>query len=288
MAKCISWLVPASLLGMLLLLSSMEQALAQITSNVLLRVRMIQAGKAQGTSFTLDVDGRQYLITAKHIVAGLQSEDMVQILQSDGWSSVPVKVFRCDDPIDIAVLVPPTQLTVNFPLEPTSAGIFFSQDMFFVGFPYDFFTKHSLTPIAFIKKGIMSARTHSAQAHEEGVSKIFIDGHNNPGFSGGPIVFRDLNRNDVVYKVAGVVSNYPSEITPVLKPEQITREQVTPEDRALGRILELKDGRIFKLNDIGVVVQSNTGMVEGHDIQHALDLIHKNPIGPKTSETWGK
>jgi hypothetical protein len=50
MAKCISWLVPASLLGMLLLLSSMEQALAQITSNVLLRVRMIQAGKAQGTS----------------------------------------------------------------------------------------------------------------------------------------------------------------------------------------------------------------------------------------------
>jgi hypothetical protein len=141
-----SWLVLASLLGTLFLLASMGQVSAQVTDHVFLRVRMIQAGKAQGTSFTLDVDGRQYLITAKHLVTGLNSDDVVKILQSDGWASVAVKVFRCAEPIDIAVLVPPEQLTVNLPLEPTSAGIRFSQDMFFVGFPYDIFTNSELTP----------------------------------------------------------------------------------------------------------------------------------------------
>jgi hypothetical protein len=260
----------------------MEQALAQMTSNVLLRVRMIQVGSALGSSFTIDVDRRQYLITAKHIVAGLKSEDIVQIRKSDGWLPVSVKVFRCDDPIDVAVLVPPTQLTENFPLEPTSVGIHFSQDMFFLGFPYDIFTKHSLTPIPFIKKGIMSAQTN-----EKGVGRIFLDGHNNPGFSGGPIVFRDLNRNNIVYKVAGVVTGYRHDTTPVLKPEEITWEQVKPEDIARSRI-QVKDGRVFRLNDTGVLVQFNTGIVVGYDIQHALDLIHKNPIGPEVSDTWGK
>lgn len=94
---------------------------------------MIEAGPTTGTSFTVDVDGRQYLITAKHIVATLKDEDTVRIRRGDEWIPIKVKVFRCDDPIDIAVLVASTQLTVDFPLEPTMASIRFGQDHVFRG-----------------------------------------------------------------------------------------------------------------------------------------------------------
>jgi Trypsin-like peptidase domain len=274
----------AALLGMLLLLAPIGQTQAQVTTNVLLRVLIIQVGTTFGSSFTIDVDGRQYLITAKHLVAGLQSEDTVQIRKNDAWIPVKVKVFRCDDPIDIAVLVPPAQMTVTFPLEPVMQGIRLGQDMFFIGFPYGLFTSgQSLSlgyPIAFIKKAIMSASTYV-----NGVATLFLDGHNNPGFSGGPIVYRDLDRTEFVYKVAGVVSGFRHDMTPVLKPEEIKPEEVTPQDIAQARIL-WKDGRLFRLNDMEELVKFNTGIVLGYKIEHALDLIHKNPIGPQVSETF--
>ena len=46
---------------------------AQVTSNVLRRTLLIQASET-GTAFTIDIDGRQYIITAKHIVKGLPSD----------------------------------------------------------------------------------------------------------------------------------------------------------------------------------------------------------------------
>ena len=128
-------------------------------------------------------------------MAGLKSDDTVQIRKSDDWLPVKVKVFRCDDPIDIAVLVPPAQLTVNFPLEPTMQGIRFGQDMFFMGFPYGILASGQTAnwpyPLALIKKGMISGLLY-----EKGVGTLLLDGHNNPGFSGGPIVYRDLDRSN--------------------------------------------------------------------------------------------
>jgi hypothetical protein len=43
--------------------------------------------------------------------------------------------------------------------------------------------------VPLIKKAIISATVH-----EHGATVLLLDGHNNPGFSGGPIVYRDLNR----------------------------------------------------------------------------------------------
>jgi hypothetical protein len=235
----------------------------------------------QGTGFTLEVDGRQYLITAKHVVAGLKAEDIIEIRKADQWSPVNMKIFRCDDPIDIAVLVPPNQLTVTFPLEPTMKGIRYAQDMYFAGFPYGLFTNSGgLFPLAFIKKAIMSASTS-----ENGITTIFLDGHNNPGFSGGPIVYRDLDRSDFTFKLAGVVSGFRFDRTPVLKPEEIKPEQIKPEDIARNRIVT-KNGHFFRLTDSEDSVDFNTGIVVGYGISHALHLIAKNPIGPKVSDTF--
>ena len=109
---------------------------AQVPSNVLRRGSYDQ-GKAQrlGTSFTLDVDGRQYLITARHLVAGLKPEDTIDI-RKGAWTPLNVKVLLRDKQIDIAVLIPPAQLTVNFALEPNTDKFFYGQDAYFTGFPY--------------------------------------------------------------------------------------------------------------------------------------------------------
>jgi hypothetical protein len=253
------------------------EASAQITTNVFRRVLLIQTQKSKGTSFTIDVDNRQYLVTAKHLVAGLKSDDRIEIFKDDKWLPIKVKVLRCEDPIDIAVLIPTEELTVTFPLEPTMEGIVYGQDVFFVGFPYgQFFTRGLEYPIAFARKAIVSALNS-----DNGLIKIFLDGQNNPGFSGGPIVFRDPNRREG-YKVAVVIVEFTGEPVPVLKPIKIQSKDIKPEDRANGRIV-MRNDQTFKLVETGNEVMLNTGIAIGHGISHAVDLIRKNPIGPKIS-----
>jgi hypothetical protein len=258
---------------------------AQLTTNVYDRVLMIRIGNNYGTGFTLDVDGRQYLVTAKHVVAGLAPDDVLLIYRNNAWAPVPVKVFRCDDPVDIAVLVPPSQLTVSLPLEATMKGVRYGQDMYFAGFPYQLHTNApSLNggyPVAFVKKAVMSG-----EMKENGASVILLDGYNNPGFSGGPLLYRDLDRTASVFKVAGVVKGFRADIAPVFKPEEIKPDQVTREDVAKERIVNTPDGRILRLNDTGEVMKLNSDILVGYNISYALDLIRKNPVGPLVSDKF--
>ena len=62
----------------------------------------------------------------------------------------------------------------------------------------------------FVKKGIVSCMSGS---------RIFLDGHNNPGFSGGPVVFAKANGLD--YKIGGVISGYKASKNPVVDPKRI-------------------------------------------------------------------
>lgn len=254
-----------SLLLPVLVLVQAGLAMGQLPSNVFRRVVMIKAGDSFGTAFTLDVDGRQYLITAKHVVATAKDEDTIEIRTADSWKPMKLKILRCAEPIDIAVLVPLSQLTVNFKLD-HSSHFFFGQDVYFVGFPYGLATGMKANgpfPLAFIKKGIISATQNEGDA-----TVIYVDGHNNPGFSGGPVVYRDLNQNQPnVYNVAAVISGFRHDFEPVV------------------RWVEIKPGQ-KKLVETGDLVRQNTGIVRGYAIRHAVELIRKNPIGPKVSDTF--
>ena len=278
-----TWL--RAVLTILLLCAPVEQILAQVPANVLLRVLMIQAGKKTGSSFTIEVDGRQYLLTAKHVVSDLKPEDSIKIRKGDGWWSVKVKVLRCDDPIDIAVLVPAAQLTVSFPVDLTTNSLFFGQDAYFVGFPYglsmDGKFANALYPIAFMKKGAFSAIVDEGKA-----TVIFLDGHNNPGFSGGPITYRDLNQSGPpVFHVAGVISGFRPELIPTVAPDVVKPGQDISKEEPW-RIEKRDDGRTVIYRDTDQRVPVNTGIVVGFHIKHAVELIRKNPTGPKVSETF--
>jgi hypothetical protein len=265
----------------------------QVPSNILLRTLLIQTQPSvAGTAFTIDVDGRQYLITAKHVVAKLPdaASSTIQVRKKNGWSPLKVTVFKCDDPVDIAVLVPPSQVTVNFPLEPTSAGMLVGQDAYFVGFPYGnaFATTYTNQPnvFGFVKRATVSQFDRIPENANAQI--ILLDGYNNPGFSGSAVVYRDLNQSGLAFKVAGVLVSYVYDAAPVVnKKQEIHESEITAEDREKDDVVRtITDGRLYRVEDTKQLVKLNSGIATAWDIGSAIDLIHQHPIGPKVDANW--
>jgi len=287
------------LVGLGLVLAQCLYAAAEgVPLSVYYRVLMIRTDKGLGTGFTLDVDGRQYLVTAKHIVRGLEPETAVQMARYDASGKVKyvdfrMRVLMCDDPVDIAVLLPPEQLTLSTPMEPASSGNspVFGQDLYFVGFPFGrLYMQATATPeimlrspFAYIRRAILSSM-NTLQTHDRTITEYLLDGYNMGGFSGSPVVYHAGSGSGDV-RVVAVICSYTIDYGPVLTPKEIRPEQVTPEDYAQGRIVE-KDGRAYKLEEPKEMkderhVILNTAITHAYAIRHAVDLIHEHPGGPK-------
>jgi len=268
---------------------------AQVTSNVLERVLKVRVNagtpnEGTATAFTIDVDGHEYLITAKHVVVGLKEKDKIDVFMDDDWKRLSVQIFRCDDPIDIAVLIPPYQLTVNFDL-PYESKFTFGQDAFFLGFPYGIQTSvHGLNgpyPLPIIKRGTISGEV--VVNIDKQATMLLHDGYNNPGLSGGPIVYRDLNQGGYVIKVVGVVSGFIPEVVPVMTKHDInsSSEAGSAAKAQPWKIQRRPNGTYFEYVDRDKYVALNTGIVQGYVLAPAIDLIRKHAVGPEAKDLPG-
>jgi len=222
-----------------------------VTSNVLRRVFLIKYGDKFGSGFTIDVDNRQYLISAKHFLKEMKESDHIEIFHNSQWEKLEVKRIDLRNPnIDILVLAPGAQLSPSLELQPSIGNMVVSQNVFFLGFPFGMRDEakelNNYFPLPFVKKGIISAMAFDNK--EEKI--LFVDGHNNIGFSGGPIVFFDLQ--DKKLKVAAVVSAYINE------PADIVGEKE-------------------KANALKAI--TNSGLLVGYTIDAAVDAIKNKPIG---------
>ena len=221
-----------------------------ITSNVIHRTFRIKYGESYGTCFTIDVDGRQYIVTAAHVVEGISGSSTVEIFFENRWQAHNVVVVGSGPAdVDVAVLAPSWRLSPEHPLPPASDGITLGQDVYFLGFPYNMFTdigeKNRNFPLPFVKRAAVSSWSRD----EHGVLRWFLDGHNNPGFSGGPAVWTQPMQND--YSVAAVISGYRYADEPIYDGDAPTT----------------------------LAYRYNTGIIIAYDIEHALALIHRNPVG---------
>jgi S1-C subfamily serine protease len=244
-------------LVVVLILACCAQAMpAQVPSNVLLRVFQIRIKTGPqsydaGTTFTIEHAGRQYLLTARHVIRTLcpnntcPNEIEIEISKDQVWQKLKVKVLLPAKPqVDIAVLVPEKELSVTFELLPNSAGVVFGQEVYFLGFPQTLDGKTISTSfgslrVAFIKRGIISAEDTS----DENALVWYIDGFNNPGFSGGPVV--GMNPTTRQWHVFGVVQGY------------LTARARTDINN--------------QLIDTNVLV--NSGILIAYDIRHAIKAI---------------
>lgn len=222
-------------------------AQAQVPSEVLLRVLYMRVPNKTGSAFILNRNGRQYLVTAKHMVESLPRRNAeVEFYRYSGWHKSRVNILNCKNPVvDIAVLSPSEPLRANVPdIDTGSKGAFLGQEVFFVGFPHGLYSPYEVEgyPIPFVKHGNVSVFNNL----DPTASFWYVDGLNNPGFSGGPIVYQDLT--DHKWKIAGVVMGFETE--PAM----------------------IKVGKRY----VNTKYLVNSGILIGYDIEHALETIDRS------------
>jgi hypothetical protein len=216
-----------------------------VPSNILLRVFHLRVGSQVATGFTIEVDERQYLITAKHVVTNSATPGNIDIFHDTGWiPNVPYRAVIVEpNVVDIAVLALNQQISVLLPITLGIKGAFLSQKVFFIGFPFSLSINGRAVnngfPLPLVKHGIISAI-----AVGDG-EPFLVDGINNPGFSGGPVV---IANNPESPRIIGVISGYRTEQQPVSYEGQ--------EVAALS-------------------ARSNTGLLVAFEIEYALRAIEK-------------
>jgi len=213
------------------------------------RTLLIRHDDAVGTAFEIERRHKKYLVTARHVVASLPTTNaMLQVMRYDKWvdyktvrtlfpksPSVDIAVFETTEPADAPYYVAPAEKGVG--------GATFGENVWFLGFPYGIGTHIPSGSggvfYPFIKHGILSAIDSS----DPNASITFIDGHNNPGFSGGPVLYVDLS--DRKYKILSVVSSYRLEATQTAV-----------------------DGKV-----VDSPLLANSGIIQTYSIRYALDAI---------------
>lgn len=219
-----------------------------VPTNITFRTIHIKNNGATGTAFVLDVDNKQYYITARHVIEGLVTGSTIGINYQKGWNEHKIVIIGHSSHSDISVFSVPTGKVESENLKASSDEIYYSQDLYFLGFPYglqsDIASLNSDFPIPFIKKGILSNFLI-----EKPTKTLFLDGLNNPGFSGGPVVY--FHQQTQRFQLAGIISGYRFEIA----------------------------NAMFQNKEIDIQIKTNTGIIISYGIEAALELIHNNPIG---------
>jgi hypothetical protein len=160
-----------------------------------------------GTCFTTLNGKEEYVVTAKHLFRRkTKSGDSVLVKINVNKTETPFKAkiyFHTNPLVDIAIIKLPKTISQTETLSLKSGDSYFiGQECLFLGYPI--FNIGSLTKtekIPFVKKAIISAFYE-----ENGIEFILLDGHNNPGFSGGPtLTYSDKIENQFIF---GIVSGY--------------------------------------------------------------------------------
>ncbi|WP_165835932.1 S1 family peptidase [Marinifilum breve] len=220
-----------------------------VTNEVFNRVFQIKIGSGTASGFLISLEEVDYLITARHtlpkdITTGSNLD--FEIMRNQKWEKLNATVLLHDnEKVDVAVL----NLHSNnagenlFDIEITGSSI--TQDCYFLGYPFgsrmDHYNGNNGYPAPFVKKGIISAVLKDGDA-----VLVCLDGHNNPGFSGGPVVINNPSGLKHRMKIIGIVSGYRMD------------------DKVKG-------------TPVGnIITYENSGIVYCYSIEHAKEIINKN------------
>ena len=183
-----------------------EVGYRHLTVNVLYRVFHVRVIE-RGTAFTLDMDGRQYIVTAKHLLGSAAAPDSISILYEE-WEAVPVKLVgmgKGDE--DVLVFAADRQLSHAYPVDVGSAGIVLGQPVRFLGHmssvPTIPIPGSYGRPSPLVMGGVFSGLN--------GATRMWIDGQVNPSFSGGPVIFQPSSapsRKECRWRIAGIIAGY--------------------------------------------------------------------------------
>lgn len=189
----------------------------------------VNGDKLTGSCFMVNKDGKQYFVTAAHLFESFhKSGDLVsiQMLVQNQLQSFNAKVFfHQNRNVDIALLQLTEKVSQNieFPedfikghdllpkifqcngISLDTTLFTFGIDVFFYGFPLGALGTEALgIKFPLVKKAIISG-----WVKHNGMDLLVLDGHNNLGFSGGPVVAYDTSSKKMF--IVGVISGYVPE-----------------------------------------------------------------------------
>ncbi len=179
-----------------------------ITADILRQTFIIKTDTLQGTCFLIEVGNQEYLLTAKHLFKTKLQNGVttnIQIYQENKNRNLKVQYLTHEDiTCDIALLKLFDSVKVMKPFS-IEGQVTLGQDVYFLGFPkfnnLDFYTSSNIGILPLVKSGIISGWINT------GIYNLyFLDGHNNPGFSGGPALCIDKTTGAPV--IFGVISGY--------------------------------------------------------------------------------
>lgn len=216
-----------------------------VTSATLQRTFRIRCQDSAGTCFTVDLDGRRYLVTARHVARGVENRRAVEVWHDGTWKNLSVElVGHGPEGVDITVLAPQQLFGGGYPIE-IHGGFSLGEEVYFLGYPFGQGSEVGAMnldfPVPWVKRGIVSAIS-------ENNSIVYIDGHNNPGFSGGPVV-QDRGPEQ---RILGVISGYR-------------------QDRR--RVRDNADREGPYTYDL------NTGIVVSYNAYRITQIVSDNPVG---------
>lgn len=234
-------------------------ASAQVTANALYNVVKVRVESIWMSGFVVEVDGRQYLITARHLLDGKQPTVCdLELWHENAWQSKKATVIYPASPrVDIVAMDlggPITMTGSSHPLNVGSGTVGLGQQIYFLGFPYDLSTRGNvlaspgMDELAFIKSGVLSA----LDIRDPDAVVIYLDGHNNPGFSGGPIVY--MHKKSL--KVLGVIKGFAHVGQPVVKKKDLNNPKASAHE--------------------DLFVSTNTGIVVGYSVRHIIEAIRRH------------
>lgn len=267
-----------ALLGFLVCCGGVAAQSAQPTNDILFRTLMIKSKTEAGTMFSVEVDDREYWLTAKHILTGRKTPPAgewtektvsLDVLNPIGaatsWNPTEFSVIDPGKDIDIVVLVPKDKIkdVVEIrSLKISSGGFGMGQECSFLGFPFAntwtaTFSGSTRIKMPFIKHCYISGII------QQPATILVLDGINNFGFSGGPVLFH-TGPEQVVLGVISAYQNEPGEVHSIEVPDTPTTGQAPNANPTKKK----KD-----------VVDLNTGIIFAFGASVAVDAIRKNPIG---------
>lgn len=163
-------------------------------------------GDNTGTCFIINHNSKQFLITAKHLFPNIINNTEISIKVEGASINLNLNaklLIHKINAIDIAVLEIEEIYFGEVLVLRNTDSFHIGQECLFLGFPlYAFLSSStSIGNVALVKKAIVSARLI-----QDDVTKILLDGHNNPGFSGGPIITHNGKASEQF--IIGVISGY--------------------------------------------------------------------------------
>jgi S1-C subfamily serine protease len=247
MASLIGGKIGAFAAAFALYLIPVAYAQDAVPTEILQRTFLIKVGNTTGTAFIVDRNGKVYVVTARHVVAGLpDTKATFQLWRSNKWQDVQTvrTMLPSSASVDIAIFETEEKIARPFQIavSGTDEGPTMGQQVWFLGYPFGdtAMTSRSQDQILpFIKRGTISAINGS----NPDAVVLYIDGFNNPGFSGGPVVYWEFSKH--AYRILGVVQGYRSDTAKVLVNGQ----------------------------QIATNLLVNSGILTAYSIKHVLDVL---------------